>query len=358
MTRTEGIKRIPNLTSIRFILALFVMLYHIPQFSNNRSFPFFNDWALFHRGSEAVWMFFSLSGFLILKQLYVEKKATNSINILAFYRRRILRIFPLYYLIVAIGFLYYQFVLPGLGFEFESHYNLVTGLILSLTFFANIFSTFAPGGILEILWSIAIEEQFYLFAAPLCFLLKPKKIISFLGLFSAGYFVLYFSPYFEHLRPYNMLFFFFSFGGLCAILMDKTWFYKTIFRTRYLIFTLVVMVFTTPIFKGALTLPIYTLLSFVLFGLFIAAMAQKPIRWLENNTLNYLGKISYGLYVFHAVILQGVGLLYLKIISKFELNNFVNILIINALVITFTIIISHFSYAYFELYFLKKKRKT
>jgi peptidoglycan/LPS O-acetylase OafA/YrhL len=56
-------QHIPNLTPIRFILALLVVVYHIAQFSENRDFPFFNDLAIFNKETEAVCMFFSLSGF-------------------------------------------------------------------------------------------------------------------------------------------------------------------------------------------------------------------------------------------------------------------------------------------------------
>lgn len=77
-------KRFPNITAIRFILALMVVLFHIALFSENRDFPFYNNLAIFHKGTEAVYMFFSLSGFLIIKQLFDEKKHTNSINLKVF----------------------------------------------------------------------------------------------------------------------------------------------------------------------------------------------------------------------------------------------------------------------------------
>ncbi len=67
-------ERIPNITPIRFILALLVIIFHIAQFNENRNFPFFNKLAIFNKGEEAVYMFFSLSGFLIIKQLFIEKK--------------------------------------------------------------------------------------------------------------------------------------------------------------------------------------------------------------------------------------------------------------------------------------------
>ena len=66
-------KILPNLTSLRFVLAFLVVVFHIHQFFQNRGFPFFNHLAVLNKGDEAVWMFFSLSGFLIIRQLFVEK---------------------------------------------------------------------------------------------------------------------------------------------------------------------------------------------------------------------------------------------------------------------------------------------
>lgn len=350
-------KRIPNITSIRFLLSLFVILLHIGEFSKNRGFPFFNDFAIFHRGHEAVCMFFSLSGFLIIKQLYVEKKQTNTINLKGFYLKRVLRIFPLYYLILIIGFLYYQLVLPFLGFEIENNYNFFHGLFLSISFFPNIFSTYSPGGILEILWSIGIEEQFYLFIAPLFLILPIKKTVLFLVLFTSLYFIFYFLGNIDFLRKYHMLYFYFSFGGLCSILLQNTSFTNIFKKTRYLTFSIFILFFTTNIFKDNTPLITYNLLSFILFGITISSLSIKPIKLLENKTLNYLGKISYGIYMYHAVVLQFVGLMYLKIISKLKLGNTLDIVIIHILVISITIIISHFSYKYYEGYFLNQKRK-
>ena len=93
-------KYLPNLTSIRFILAILVVIFHIPQFFENRGLPFYNGLAIFNKGEEAVRMFFSLSGFLIIKQLYEEKRIRSTINIKSFFLKRMLRIFPLYYLVL------------------------------------------------------------------------------------------------------------------------------------------------------------------------------------------------------------------------------------------------------------------
>ena len=358
MTKLKESKRIPNLTPIRFILALLVVIFHIAQFSENRGFPFFNDLAIFHKGTEAVYMFFSLSGFLIIKQLFVEKKETKSINLKSFYIRRILRIFPLYYLILIFGFLYYRLILPFFGFEFENNYDLLSGIFLSVTFFPNIFSKYSPGGILEILWSIGIEEQFYLFIAPLFLLLPLKRIILFLSVFTSIYFLIYFSEYLVFLKEYNMLFFYFSFGGLCAILYSNNLFQNLIKKLRYPTLLIFITYFTTGIFTNNFNPFFYNLFSFILFGFVISVLALKPIKVLQNKTMNYLGKISYGIYMYHAIALQLVGLIYLKMISKFGFQNTFDVIIINVCVIFITIVVSHFSFKYYESYFLNLKYMT
>jgi peptidoglycan/LPS O-acetylase OafA/YrhL len=358
MANLKESKRIPNLTSIRFILALLVVIFHIAQFSENRGFPFFNDLAIFHKGTEAVYMFFSLSGFLIIKQLFVEKKNTNSINLKSFYKRRILRIFPLYYLVLTFGFLYYRLILPFFGFEFENNYDFLAGIFLSVTFFPNIFSTYSPGGILEILWSIGIEEQFYLFIAPLFLLLPLKRIILFLCAFTSIYFLIYFSEYLVFLKEYNMLFFYFSFGGLCSIIHSHNFFQTSIKKLRYPILLIFIIYFTTGIFTNNFNPFFYNLFSFILFGFVISVLAVKPIKVLQNKTMNYLGKISYGIYMYHAITMQLVGLIYLKVISKFGFQNTLDIIIINVCVILITIAVSHFSFKYYESYFLNLKHKA
>ena len=357
MSNSTVSRQIPNLTPIRFLLAFLVIIFHVHQFSENRGFPFYNDLAIFHKGTEAVYMFFSLSGFLIINQLFKEKKQTHTINLKGFYLRRILRIFPLYYLILTFGFLYYRLILPSFGYEVESNYNLLSGILLTATFFPNIFSTYSPGGIIEILWSIGVEEQFYILIAPVFLLLPLKRIVLFLLLFTVVYFLLYFSDFAVFLKKYNMLFFYFSFSGICAILSTQKTVQFFVQKLRYVIFILCILYFTTSLFKDNLNTLLYQLFSFVLFGFTLLALAKKPIKLLQNKAINYLGKISYGLYMFHPIAIQLVGFIYLKILSKFYLQAALDIFLINILVVLVTIILSHFSYKYYESYFLNLKQK-
>ena len=123
-------------------------------------------------------MFFVLSGFLIIRIIY-SAKLRHAFSIRNFYIRRVLRIFPLYYLIVAFGFLFYWIVLPFLNIPFENNYNFVEGVSLAIFFLPNVFAElYKPGGILEVLWSIGIEEQFYIIVAPLLFLIRKQKFLT------------------------------------------------------------------------------------------------------------------------------------------------------------------------------------
>lgn len=348
---------LPNITSIRFFLALLVVIFHISQFSANRGFPIFDDLPIFRRGTEAVYMFFSLSGFLIIRNLFEEKQKTGTVSLKAFYKRRILRIFPLYYAVLIFGLLYYNVILPKLGFEIEPRqYSILQGFLLGGTFFSNVLAIFKPGGIIEILWSIGIEEQFYLIVAPLFLLLPVKRIFLFLIFFSAGYFILYNSEHIDIFRKFKMLFYYFSISGAVAILFVKYPGIKVGILEKVLVFGLFVLYFVNDFFANNLSDLGYQLLSVVLFSTFIYCIIQRPYKVLENKKLKYLGKISYGIYMLHAIVMQITGLLFLKINAIFSnINPVVFIFSFNVITITCTVLMSHFSYKYFESFFLKFK---
>jgi len=61
--------------------------------------------------------------------------------------------------------------------------------------------------------------------------------------------------------------------------------------------------------------------------------------------------------MYHAIVLQFVGGIYMMLISKLNLHYVLDVIIINFLVIALTILISHFSYKYYESYFLNLKHK-
>lgn len=353
-------KVLPNLTGLRFFLAVLVMIYHIPQFCRNRGLPFFDGLPVFHRGNEAVCFFFALSGYLIIRQLYIEKKNTDRVLLERFYRKRMLRIFPLYYLVLVLGLVYYQSILPHLGYDVANDYNLAEGILLAVFFLPNVFNVLCkPGGILEILWSIGIEEQFYLFVAPL-FLVVPKQYLlkGLLG-FTIGYFMLFFSDLIPHLKTFSLYFFYFAAAGFCSIVTyqyeDKINSKKTMV---IVVLILLILYFSTGIFKDSLSEMGYHLLSMVLFSVSLSVLSLVPLSFLENRVVAFLGTISYGIYMFHAFAMHLTGFVFLRFPVIEKLPEVLQILLFSVVVAGMTIVISTLSFLYYESFFLKLKKRT
>lgn len=349
--------RLPNLDPLRFLLASFVLIFHIPQLCKNQDLPYFDSLPIFQRGIEAVYMFFTLSGFLIIRLIYIEKQK-GSFSIKNFYVRRMLRIFPLYYLIVLFGFTFYNFFLPLFNIPFESNYDIFDGLLLCLFFLPNVFANlYAPGGILEILWSIGIEEQFYLIIAPLLFFIKKSKIVIVLSALLVLYFVAFHIDVFSFLRKFKFVYFFLFFGGIIALLeeMKKLEFLKKKSIFPILICGTTLLYFATDIFKFESTW-VNNLFTSVLFGLFIHTLSFNNKNWIVTNKwMHHFGNISYGIYMYHAIALNITVYIFLQFKDSQFISNTLTILLINALTFILTLIFAHISYTYFEKYFLKKK---
>ena len=156
----------PNLNGIRFIAAFVVIIHHIEQFKNLLGYE--NYWlnpTIQLIGPLGVILFFVLSGFLITYLLLIEEKQTKTISIKSFYMRRILRIWPLYYLIIVISFL----IVSRISFfdlgEWSSliFNNFSIKFVFFLLFLPNIaLMAFPPIPYASQTWSVGVEEQFYL----------------------------------------------------------------------------------------------------------------------------------------------------------------------------------------------------
>lgn len=350
-------KHLPNLTGLRFLLASLVMFFHIPQFCENRGFPFFNALPIFNRGTEAVYLFFSLSGFLIVRILYL-KKLNNGIDLWQFYKNRMLRIFPLYYLVLVFGFLYYRIILPKAGFELQDNYDLIEGILLGATLFANVLAKYSPGGILELLWSISIEEQFYIIAAPVLYYVVSKRVKLTLFVGTVLFLTLFFFQNLFPLAKWQMCFYYFSFSGLISIicLEKKVFFSNKLAKTIVFLFTGIY--FFTSFVQSFVVGFNYQIVTMILFALLLGCLSVKKINVLENKVINYLGVISYGVYMFHAIIMNFVGFIFLKIIPPSIFSDEVFIVLFTTLVFGLTIIVSHFSFKYYESYFLRMKKTS
>ena len=357
----------PSLNGLRFIAAFLVIIFHVEIFKsrmglqNYSTVPFFNI-----IGSLGVILFFVLSGFLITYLLLSEQNKTNTISIKNFYIRRILRIWPLYFFLTAIGF----FLLPKFSFlelgasATDIYSNFGKKIALFLVFFPNIaFAFFNETLYLTQLWSVGVEEQFYLTWPVLMKTIKSKELLfySIIG----GYLfikVFAFKWIYYHLFWYldiQRLWFLFSLtsidcmaiGGLFALyLFRKDKKLSFLFSRPVQIVTLAVLL----LFMGfGVEIPrVHFEFYALFFGILILNLAGNPkaIISLENKVFNYLGKISYGLYMYQAIAI----VVTLKVLS---LLNISNPFIQHICSIMITVIIAGISYRFYESYFINKKIK-
>ena len=352
-------KKFPNLDPIRFLLASLVVIYHIPAISRTVGLPAFDAFPIFHKGSEAVFVFFILSGFLIIRSLYAEKEKTGTVSIKNFYWRRILRIYPVYYLVLVFGFYFYHLILPATGIPYETNYDVLTGIFLCVFFLPNVFQVlFEPGGILNILWSIGIEEQFYLLIAPVSYFLTKRYFTPFLFGFSILFLLIYFFEPFQFFAKFYMLFFYFSFGGLLSVLnhQGKDQWLLLNKPLQWVLTGLVGLYFLTDLFM-LLPQPLYHFVSMLLFGLFVLNISRNPnpVFIINNRSWIYLGKISYGIYMYHMIVVNIVLFAFMKLQGKIALPDVLVIIVINIVTIGLTIFVSHLSFKYYENFFLNLK---
>ena len=351
-------KELPNLYPLRFFLSLIVIIYHLPLISKTLHLPFYNTAPIFTQGTLAVLYFFALSGFLILRLIYNELKKTSTFNFKQFYLRRISRLYPVYYLVFFIGVMLYHVVLPKLGIPYKAHYSVVN-LILSYVFFIpNVFSTLNAnvGSVLIILWSIGIEEQFYLFIPVIIYAARKKLMVSLTAILLVLLLILIFSPGFY---IYNNYYFYFLAGGLLSILgIQKR---VGFFNNKYfhvLIYILVILSFATDFFSFPTNNLLYHLFNVTVSSIFISIISDYPIFAIKSKILNHLGKISYGIYMYHMIVITGLLFVVSKLKIYTHLNSVIFIVMLNVVAVAITALIASLSYRYFETIFYKKKTNS
>jgi peptidoglycan/LPS O-acetylase OafA/YrhL len=161
----------PELDGLRFFAFLLVFIHHSSSISSYRLF-----YSLHKFGWIGVDLFFTLSAYLFTKLLLEEYNLNGRINILNFYIRRIFRIWPVYFIFV----LSYSAIYYILKNNFSVQYKIrLTGL---LTFSDNLFNVFQTKyhsiNYLGHLWTISYEEQFYLIV-PFIILILIKSPFSY-----------------------------------------------------------------------------------------------------------------------------------------------------------------------------------
>jgi len=318
--------------------------------------------------------FFVLSGFLITYLLLKEKESHNTVHIGKFYLRRAFRIWPLYYLIFILGF----FVLPYIDFfavpgqDIFFYQNFWGNLLLYAFFMPNlafsIYTTAVPN--IGQSWSIGVEEQFYLLWPLLIRKSKNvlKSILWVAGVFIAlkGILLLAF-PFFKFEALMVIKKFLamskiecMALGGLGAyILFNKK---EELLRIIYKPFSQIMAVLVIPIFiyfTPTAFEDILHLLFSVSFLVIILNVAgnEKALLRFENRVLQYLGRISYGFYMFHVMCVVFT----IHILDKYiGLDNDITTsqhILLYGISFLLAVAVSSLSYHIFEKAFIRLKDK-
>lgn len=360
----------PNLDGLRFFCFLSVFLFHgfyssNPEITNSAAHLFIKT-KLFVNGNLGVNFFFVLSGFLITYLLIEERSLQGKIDIPKFWLRRVLRIWPLYFFCVFFGFV----IFPILKSYFGQTPNETAHPIYYLTFLNNFdfIKTGPPdASVLGVLWSIAIEEQFY-FVWPLLLMVVPEKHYPKLFLL-----ILVISWTFRAvnhnyiLNEYHTLSCMgdLTIGALgayfCRIerwkLKIENWSKGFILLIYFSFF--IVFFFRRQIFFQHPIIEIFERSFIAIIILFIILeqnFAKYSFFKLSRLTvISKLGTISYGLYCLHFI---GI-LITINLSRKLHLNTSLwsIVLIETPMALLLTILISKFSYAYVERPFLRLKEK-
>jgi len=353
----------PGLNGVRFIAALLVIVDHTELFKSYLGYPtlWSNSYSAY-LGAFGVSIFFVLSGFLIT-YLLLEEQQEAPIRIRHFYLRRILRIWPLYYLVLVLGF----FVIPHLDFFQVPIYSSDMGdyvhrLLLFVGLAANVAFVYLPTvPFANVLWSVAVEEQFYLFWPHVVRIRRYLLWIMLLLLaaylafkFFAGSVDRHFELLVIRTRFSSMII-----GGIGAYLVFHQ---KVVVQLLYRrgvqvgLMVLFVCMGLDWINYYSMTWMQDELISLVVCGLILnIATNPRTLFSLENAVFAYLGKLSYGLYVYHLFAVV-IALKWLPTVLPIQhWSTWISYPLFLVTILGLTTVISHFSYRYFESYFLRKK---
>ena len=295
---TDSLKRyFTQLDGLRCMAIISVLLSHWVRCAVIDAIPF---------GEMGVNLFFVLSGFLITRILFIEKDKNGGFGKYAkkFYFRRTLRIFPIYYiLMIALYVIKFPLIRENIAY------------LLTYTFNSKCLAS--PMGYIAYLWSLSVEEQFYIVFPFIIFFTKRTKIFIWglilfgvgfrlvLFIFSPGYSLYFLSPSCVDA---------FGIGALLAYYFlyeeDKL---KAILNMKYL-FLIVLIAFVSNFiyldihkYRFGTSVPerfLFSLCCFWFIGKAIYGYGGVVKKILENKIIVFLGKISYGLYLYHGHVFQ------------------------------------------------------
>ncbi len=366
----------PNLDGLRFISFFVVFVYH----GSLSIFSYLKDAQpgtykiiefLSQHGNLGVNFFFVLSGFLITYLLIKEKEFTGTIHIPNFYVRRILRIWPLYYLCVIVGFVGFALLKKMTGEPVMENANPWYYIFFAANF--DIMHTWPekPDALLlSVLWSVAVEEQFYL-TWPIILKFTPLK---------------YYRYVFPSIMAFSLIFrsfntgdndhefavrYFHTFSVIGDMALGGLFAYYVSYENKFKSFvtnisksailllyisTLIVTLFKDKIFVPGVPVIFERIVIAALFGMIILEQnyaKNSLFKMSQFKLMSRLGIYTYGLYCLHFL-----GLYFaIKVMNALHLNgsdSWVSFAMM-LLALVLSISISLLSYHLFEKWFLKFK---
>jgi peptidoglycan/LPS O-acetylase OafA/YrhL len=340
----------PTLDGLRFFAFLLVFVHHLPS-SQNLVLR-----VVHHYGWVGVHLFLFLSAFLLTSILRKEYEQTGRISIFNFYVRRGLRIWPLYF-----GFCFAMLVLQILG---RAETPVDWSRFLGLLFFVDNVLTGLQGynemPYVPHLWTISLEEQFYLLLPIILlnWLRDPPRLLWALfaiWMLFLGARILCVMLGAEHPLIWTSVFSADSLilgTALGAVRLPTI---KSKSLLALLIVPGVVLLFSGVFLAPMRTLGWHQVLLYSLIALgaaciVLAGLLSPVYAFLGHQPLAYLGKISYGLYIFHLLgIALGEKLMVALGMSSWWWHA--------VLSLTCTLLLSIASYELFERHFLLLKRR-
>lgn len=289
-----------ELDGLRGYACLAIMLFHVSEFGILKTF-----WI-------GVPVFFVISGFLITQILLLNKSSDNYFK--TFYFRRAIRIFPIYYIVL---FCCVIFAIIG-GFNLSQGYYY---LLYLQSFLISASDNLFCNSILQHTWSLSIEEIFYLFW-PLIIYYSKKNIIIYLCIILLILSMVYKINMF-FLNKNEDLLFLSIFGNIDALMIGSILGYLSLYKSNFVYAVkhnkwffyfssglLFLLILTAGLFLKTTLIKILLYEISILFSavliVYLCSDNPKPkVTFAFNNKIIIsIGKISYGLYLYHYVIFR------------------------------------------------------
>jgi len=311
--------RIDALDGFRGVAVLLIVILHsrlaVTWYAWHQPSGWMRPFRIPARGGLGVDMFFVLSGFLITALLLSDQARGGRVRLGAFYRRRALRLLPaLVAMVVVYAFYEWATSLPG-AHEPSSAFSIL--FYYSNTWLHRV--PMSPG--LGQFWSLAIEEQFY-FVWPVClvlfFGLRRRTAPTVAILVTVIAIIAFRRAYlWDHGTPWLLLYTRLATRGdalLVGCVLAQLWVRRKLPKRgvelagwvalAYFLYVVRVGVSDSFLYRGG-----YTLIA-VAIGVILLAVLETNWavnRFLTLSPLRAIGRVSYGLYIWHFPIFFGVG---------------------------------------------------